>query len=81
MFNEISANEREKKWRRMDDARILAKAEEIKADKSRLVEAKIGAREILDEEGVKLDSLGKIAKMKVPNVTGSSKKRNVIHKG
>ena len=81
MYNELTENEREMKWKRQDDARILARAEAIKADKNRLAQAKIGAREILEEDGDRLESLAKIANMKVPNATGSSKKRNVIHKG
>lgn len=77
MFDE---NERERKWKRQDDARILARAEAIKADKNRLAEAKLGAREILEENGERIESLSKIAEMKVPNVGVSIKKRNVIHK-
>lgn len=81
MYNELIANEEEKKWQRKEDARILARAEEIKADKGRLAQAKIGAREILEEDGNRLENLSKVANMKVPNVIGSSKKRNVTHKG
>ena len=44
-------SEEEKKWQRREDARILARAEEIKADKERLKNAHIGAKEILEEEG------------------------------
>ena len=36
----------ELKWQRRDDARTLARAEEIKADKERYDGAKIGAKEI-----------------------------------
>ena len=43
----------ELKWQRRDDARTLARAEEIKADKERYDGAKIGAKEILDEEKAK----------------------------
>ena len=81
MFNELTENEREKKWQRQDDARTLARAEAIRADKNRLAQAKIGAREILEEDGDRIESLAKIANMKVSAVTGSSKKRNVVHKG
>ena len=81
MFNELTENEREKKWQRQDDARTLARAEAIRADKNRLAQAKIGAREILEEDGDRIESLAKIANMKVSSVTGSSKKRNVVHKG
>lgn len=81
MYNEIVENEREARWKRQEDARTLARAEAIKADKNRLAQAKVGAREILEEDGDRIESLSKIANMKVPNVTGSSKKRNVVHKG
>ena len=52
--------EDEKKWRRRSDARTLAEAEEIKADKERLREAHQGAKEILDEEAGRLKGLAKI---------------------
>lgn len=53
-------SEDEKRWRRRDDARILAQAEEIKADKERLGEARRGAKEILAEEAERLKGLSKI---------------------
>lgn len=56
----ISAEEAE--WRRQDDARTLARAEEIKADKERLAEAHIGAQEILEKEAARLKGLSKVAK-------------------
>ncbi len=51
----------ELKWQRRDDARTLARAEEIKADKERYDGAKIGAKEILDEETARLNVLNKVA--------------------
>lgn len=54
-------SEEEARWRRRDDARILAQAEEIKADKDRLREAHKGAQEILEEEAQRLRGLSKIA--------------------
>lgn len=51
----------EAKWRRRDDARTLAQAEEIKADKERLAEAHKGAKEILEEEASRLRGLSKVA--------------------
>lgn len=56
----ISAEEAE--WRRQDDARTLARAEEIKADKERLAEAHRGAKEILEKEATRLKGLSKVAK-------------------
>lgn len=51
----------EAKWQRRDDARTLARAEEIKADKERLKNAHIGAKEILEEEAARLKGLSKVA--------------------
>lgn len=51
----------ELKWQRRDDARTLARAEEIKADKERYDGAKIGAKEILAEETARLNGLTKVA--------------------
>lgn len=51
----------ELKWQRRDDARTLARAEEIKADKERYDGAKIGAKEILAEETARLNGLNKVA--------------------
>lgn len=54
-------NPEELKWQRRDDARTLARAEEIKADKDRYDGAKIGAKEILAEETARLNGLTKVA--------------------
>ena len=51
----------ELKWQRRDDARTLARAEEIKADKERYDGAKISAKEILAEETARLNGLTKVA--------------------
>ena len=51
----------ELRWEARDDARTLARAEEIKADKERLSRAKEGAKEILKEEADRLKGLSKIA--------------------
>ena len=65
-------SEDEKKWQRRDDARTLARAEEIKADKERYKGAMIGAKEILEEETKRLNGLTKVAGKK----SNSSKKYN-----
>ena len=49
MYNSVMSEE-DKKWQRRSDARDLARAEEIKADKDRYREAIIGAKEIAQEE-------------------------------
>lgn len=60
MYN-TAMSEDEKRWQRRDDARTLARAEEIRADKERLNQAHIGAKEILAEEAERLKGLSKIA--------------------
>lgn len=57
--------EEDKKWRRRSDARTLAEAETIKADKKRYAEAKIGANELLSERKQETQGLEKIAGKRV----------------
>ena len=58
----ISAvNEDEARWKRQDDARTLARAEEIKADKKRYKEAIRGANEIYSKELDRVKGIKKIA--------------------
>lgn len=61
MMNVRPIDPEELKWQRRDDARTLARAEEIKADKERYDGAKIGAKEILAEETARLNGLTKVA--------------------
>ena len=56
MMNVRPIDPEELKWQRRDDARTLARAEEIKADKERYDGAKIGA-----EETARLNGLTKVA--------------------
>ena len=63
----------EMKWRARDDARTLARAEEIKADKERMKLAQEGAREILNEESKRLNGLNKVAGRKTPKTTETPK--------
>ena len=56
------------KWQRRDDARTLARAEEIKSDKERMKGAVLGAREIASEEISRVQGIAKIAGMKTPSV-------------
>ena len=56
----------EMKWRRRSDARTLAEAEQIKADKERLQGAIIGAKEIAQEEIARVQGIAKVAGMKTP---------------
>ena len=61
MYSTRPVDPEEAKWQRRDDARTLARAEEIKADKERLKNAHIGAKEILEEEAARLKGLSKVA--------------------
>ena len=56
----------ELKWRRRSDARTLAEAEQIKADKERLNGAILGAKEIAQEEIARVQGIAKVAGMKAP---------------
>ena len=49
------------KWRAREDARSLARAEEIKADKERLTLARVHAHELLNEESERMSGLKKVA--------------------
>lgn len=61
-------SEDEKRWQRRDDARTLARAEQIKADKERYSGAILGAKEIAQEEVERVKGIAKIAGVKVPQV-------------
>lgn len=62
----------ELKWRRRSDARTLAEAEQIKADKERYQGAVLGAREIAQEEIARVQGIAKIAGMKTPKAPPQS---------
>lgn len=59
-------NEEELKWQRRSDARTLAEAEQIKADKERYKGAILGAQEIAREEIARVQGIAKVAGMKTP---------------
>lgn len=67
MYNAKVVDPEELKWRRRCDARTLAEAEQIKADKERYKGAVIGAREIASEEIARVQGIAKVAGMKTPN--------------
>lgn len=56
----------EAKWRRRSDARTLAEAEQIKADKERYNGAILGAKEIAKEEIERVKGIAKVANMQTP---------------
>lgn len=53
-------------WKRRSDARTLAEAEEIKADKERYRGAIKGAKQIAKEELQRFNGLSKVAGVKLP---------------
>ena len=59
-------SDEELRWQRREDARTLARAEQIKADKERYKGAIVGAREIADEELKRVQGIAKVAGMKAP---------------
>ena len=56
----------EARWRRRSDARTLAEAEQIKADKERYQGAILGAKEIAKEEIERVRGIAKVAGMTTP---------------
>ena len=65
MYIEPKMSPEELKWQRRDDARTLARAEEIKADKERYANAKKGAKDLLEERAKELRGLEKVANKRV----------------
>jgi len=55
----------DKKYQEEDDARTLARAHEIKSDKSRMKGAKAGATRMVDEETTRLQGLKAVARKKI----------------
>ena len=65
-MRQLAVSDEEAKWRRRSDARTLAEAEQIKADKERLNGAILGAKEIAQEEIARVQGIAKVAGMKAP---------------
>ena len=65
----VAVDPEEEKWRRRSDARTLAEAEQIKADKERYKGAIQGAKEIAQERIDEAKSIIKVAGMKTPKTT------------
>lgn len=51
----------EARWRAEDDARALAQAEEVKADKARLSKAQEAAKKMADEDAARVRAMRKVA--------------------
>lgn len=69
MRTAVAVDPEEQKWRRRSDARTLAEAEQIKADKERYKGAIIGAKEIAQEEIDRVRGIAKVAGMKTPRTS------------
>jgi membrane protein involved in colicin uptake len=67
----------EAEWQAEDDARSLAQAEEIKADKARLDKAQSAAKRMADEEAERAKAMRKVAgrKKSQPSGGGGSKRK------
>lgn len=68
MYNRAVMSDEEQRWRQRDDARTLAQAEAIKADKERYAGAIVGAKEIAKEELERVQGIAKVAGMKTPKL-------------
>lgn len=67
-MNVRAVDPEELKWRRRSDARTLAEAEQIKADKERYQGAILGAKEIAQEEIARVQGIAKVAGMQAPKI-------------
>lgn len=67
----------ELKWRARSDARTLAEAEEIKADKTRMALAQKEAQNILAEEQSRIKGISKVAGKPVAMSTPVKKERDI----
>ena len=63
-----SMSEEDKKWRGRNDARTLAEAETIKADKVRYANAITQAQNVAEEEIQNVKGIAKVANVKLPKV-------------
>ena len=70
----------EAKWRRQSDARVLAEAEQIKADKHRYNNAILGAKEIANEEITRVKGIVKVAGLKTPKAPKIEKSEATQHR-
>ena len=63
-----------KKWQQQDDARTLAQAEQIKADKARLKGAQTAAKSMVAEQNKQTQALQKVAGKSTAKSTPSKPK-------
>ena len=76
MMNERRVRE---EWEKRDDARTLARAEEIKADKQRLADAQKAARDIANEEIERVKGIMKIAGKSLPKKPATVEEPSKTH--
>lgn len=81
MRNGVAVERPREEWEIREDARVLARAEEIKADKDRMRDAQQMARQLADEEIKRMSGLMKVAGKKQPkqsigNTAGTFSKRD-----
>lgn len=81
MRNGVAVERPREEWEIREDARVLARAEEIKADKDRMRDAQQMARQLADEEIKRMSGLMKVAGKKQPkqsigNTSGTFSKRD-----
>lgn len=61
----MTATAQDKKWEAEDDARTLAEAHVIKNDKTRMKNASIAAKKMLEEKKDEVKGLAKVAALKI----------------
>lgn len=71
MRNGVAVERPREEWEVREDARVLARAEEIKADKDRMRDATQMAKQLADEEIKRMSSLMKVAGRKQPKSSGT----------
>lgn len=79
MITQMSAEEMQ--WKAECDARTLAEAETIKADKSRYARATQAASKLLEERQKMDNGLKKVANIKVANIKNRNRYSNPATRG
>ena len=73
-------NRPREEWEIREDARVLARAEEIKADKARMKEAQQMAQQLADEDIKQISGMLKVAGRKPPKHSGEMKEVQPFNK-
>lgn len=80
MRNGVAVERPREEWEIREDARVLARAEEIKADKDRMRDAQQMARQLADEEIKRMSGLMKVAGKKQPKQSTGNTAGNPFNK-